>query len=145
MTTRTVCTYLCSFRFFLSYKGPRFLTLFRTSDTMHVSLLLSLSVKWYLYSRIQTHYLTIPKHCAVQNMWIKHYACGSDIMRLVCMTRMTKTNEHIPCVVVVVCSSLTSLSTNFQSYHDGVWLRQGAQSSLLLCSVTAVSCPRHVA
>ena len=29
-------------------------------------------------------------------------------------------NEHIPCVVVV-CSGLTSLSTNVQSYHDGVW------------------------
>ena len=30
-----------------------------------------------------------------------------------------------------VCSGLTSLSTIFQSYHDGVWLRQGAQCSLL--------------
>ena len=36
-------------------------------------------------------------------------------------------NEHITCVVVVVCSGLTSISTSFQSYHDGVWLRQGAQ------------------
>ena len=34
-------------------------------------------------------------------------------------------------VVVVVCSGFTSLSTIFQSYHDGVWLRQGAQCSLL--------------
>ena len=34
-------------------------------------------------------------------------------------------------VVVVVCSGLTSLSTFFQSYHDGVWLRQGAKCSLL--------------
>ena len=32
---------------------------------------------------------------------------------------------------VVVCLGLTSLSTIFQSYHDGVWLRQGAQCSLL--------------
>ena len=39
-------------------------------------------------------------------------------------------NEHILCFVVVVCSGLTSLSTIFQSYHDGVWLRQGAQCSL---------------
>ena len=31
---------------------------------------------------------------------------------------------------VVVCSGLTSLSTNFQSYHDDVWLQQGAQSML---------------
>ena len=34
-------------------------------------------------------------------------------------------------VVVVVCSGLTSLSTIFQSYQDGVWLRQEAQRSLL--------------
>ena len=27
-------------------------------------------------------------------------------------------------VVVVIVSGLTSLSTIFQSYHDGVWLRQ---------------------
>ena len=34
-------------------------------------------------------------------------------------------------VVVVVCSCLTSPSTIFQSYHDGVWFRHGAQCSLL--------------
>ena len=33
--------------------------------------------------------------------------------------------------VVVDCSGLTSISTIFQLYHDGVWLRQGAQCSLL--------------
>ena len=32
---------------------------------------------------------------------------------------------------VCVYSGLTSLSTIFQSYHDGVWLRQGAKCSLL--------------
>ena len=33
---------------------------------------------------------------------------------------------------VCVCElGLTLLSTIFQSYHDGVWLRQGAQCSLL--------------
>ena len=30
-------------------------------------------------------------------------------------------------VVVVVSDDLTSLSTIFQSYHDGVWLRQGRE------------------
>ena len=35
------------------------------------------------------------------------------------------------CVCESVYSGLTSLSTIFQSYHDGVWLRQGAQCSLL--------------
>ena len=34
-------------------------------------------------------------------------------------------------VVVVVCLGLTSLSTILQSYHEGVWLRQEAQCSLL--------------
>ena len=34
-------------------------------------------------------------------------------------------------IIVVVCSSLTSLSTIFQSYHDGVWLRQGVHWLLL--------------
>ena len=53
-------------------------------------------------------------------------------------------NAHIPCVIVVVCSGLASLSKKFQSYHDGVLLRQGAQSSLLLCCVTELSCPRHL-
>ena len=42
-------------------------------------------------------------------------------------------NEPIPCAVVEVCSGLTSLSTILQSYHNGVWLQQGAQCSLLLC------------
>ena len=32
---------------------------------------------------------------------------------------------------VCLYSGLTSLSTIFQSYHDGVWLRQGAKCSLL--------------
>ena len=41
--------------------------------------------------------------------------------------------------VVVVCSGLTSLSTIFLSYNDGVWLRQGVQ-----CCLTALSCPRHL-
>ena len=47
--------------------------------------------------------------------------------------------------VVVVSSALTSLSTIFQSYHDGGWLRQGAQCSLLSFCLTVVSCPRHLA
>ena len=34
-------------------------------------------------------------------------------------------------MTVVVCSGFTLLSTIFQSYHNGVWLRQGAQCSLL--------------
>ena len=42
------------------------------------------------------------------------------------------------CVCVCVYSGLTSLSTIFRSYHDGVWLRQGAQCSLLKCCLTEV-------
>ena len=40
-------------------------------------------------------------------------------------------NMNATTVCVCVNSGLTSLSTIFQSYHDGVWLRQGAQCSLL--------------
>ena len=36
------------------------------------------------------------------------------------------------------------LSTIFQSYHNGIWLQQGAQCSLLKCCLTEVSCPRHL-
>ena len=39
-------------------------------------------------------------------------------------------------VVVVVCSGLTSLSIIFQSYHDSLWLRQGAQCSLVYSAVS---------
>ena len=42
--------------------------------------------------------------------------------------------------VVVVCSGLRSLSTIFHSHYDGVWLRQGAQCSLLLWCISEVSC-----
>ena len=38
---------------------------------------------------------------------------------------------------------LTSLSTIFQSYRDGVWMWQGAQCSLLECCLTEISRPRH--
>ena len=39
--------------------------------------------------------------------------------------------NHLVHLYMCVNSGLTSLSTIFQSYHDGVWLRQGAQCSLL--------------
>ena len=38
---------------------------------------------------------------------------------------------------------LTSLSTIFQSYRDGVWMWQGAQCSLLECCLIEISRPRH--
>ena len=38
---------------------------------------------------------------------------------------------------------LTSLSTIFQSYRDGVWKWQGAQCSLLECCLTEISHHRH--
>ena len=37
-------------------------------------------------------------------------------------------NASLKCV----CSGLTPLSTVFQSYHDGVWLLQGAQCGLVV-------------
>ena len=38
---------------------------------------------------------------------------------------------------------LMSLSTIFQSYHNGVWMWQGAQCSLLERCLTGISRPRH--
>ena len=89
----------------------------------------------YVSAGIQTHYLAIPKHWAGQNV---DQTSVSGLYE-----ENDQYNAHIPCVIVV-CSGLTSLSKNFQSYHDDVWLRQGAQCSLLLCCVTELSCPRHL-
>ena len=48
--------------------------------------------------------------------YISSFSLGSKLEGLV---------RKIVVVVVVVVSGLKSLSTIFQSYHDGVWLRQG--------------------
>ena len=123
---------------FVTLSWPRFLILSRTSDAMQVILLVSLSVKWYIcLSRDSNPLSDDPEALS----WTKHV----DQTSASCLyNENDQYNEHIPCVVVVVCSGLTSLSTIFQPYHDGVWLRQGAQCSLLLCCVTEVSCPRHL-
>ena len=42
-----------------------------------------------------------------------------------CIIGIIKELIRVWCVCVY--SGLTSLSTIFQSHHDGVWLRQGAQ------------------
>ena len=54
--------------------------------------------------------------------------------------------RHLPTNLKFVCLfdlGLTSLSTIFQSYRDGVWMWQGAQCSLLECCLTEISSPRH--
>ena len=97
----------------------------------------SLSVKWYIcLSRDSNPLSQDPEALS----WTKHVD-QSFVAGL--FDENDQYNEHIPCVVVV-CSGLTSLSTIFQSYDNGVWLRQGNQCSLLLCCVTEVSCPRHL-
>ena len=102
---------------------------------------MSLSFKWYICLSRDSNPLS---HDPEALSWTKHAADQTSASRL--YDENDQHNEHIPCVVVVVvvCSGLTLLSTIFQSYHDGVWLRQGAQCSLLLCCVTEVSCPRHL-
>ena len=53
---------------------------------------------------------------------------------------------HETVLLVMFCLfdlGLTSLSTIFQSYRDGVWMWQGAQCSLLECCLTEILCPRH--
>lgn len=53
-------------------------------------------------------------------------------------------HQNLICACVCVYSGLLLLSTSFQSYRHGVWLRQGAQCSLLKCCLTEVSCRRHL-
>ena len=99
---------------------------------------MSLSVKWYIcLSRDSKALFHDPEALS----WTKHVDQTSASGLYV---ENDQYNEHIPCVVVVVCSDLTTFSTIFQSYHDGVWLRQEGKYSLLLCCVTEVSCPRHL-
>ena len=83
---------------------------------MQVSLLLSLSVKWYVCLRRDSNPLS---HNPEALSWTKHVD-QTSVSGL--YDDNDQYNEHIPCVDVVVCSDLTSLSTIFQSYHDGVWL-----------------------
>ena len=118
---------------FVTLSWPRFLTLSRTSDAMQVSLLVSLSLfnGVYVSAGIQTHYLTIPKHWAGQNMWIKPQ-------------RLRMTSIMSTSLELLLLFGFNVAFSNFYSYHDGVLLRQGAQCSLLLCCVTEVSCPRHL-
>ena len=55
---------------------------------------------------------------------------GKCLMRELSLFAILQVHNHKK-IVVVVCLGLTSLSTIFQSDHDRVWLRQGAQCSLL--------------
>ena len=123
---------------FVTLSCPRFLTLSRTSDAMKVSLLVSLSVKWYICLSRDSNRLS---HDPEALRGTKHVdqTSASGLY-----DENGQYNAHIPCVVVVVCSGLTSLSTMVQLYHDGVWLRQGPHCSLLLCCLTEVPCPRHL-
>ena len=114
---------------FVTLSWPQFLTLSRTSDAMQVSILVSLSVKWYICLSRDSNPLS---HDPEALSWTKHMGQTSSSGLY---DENEQYNEHIPCVIVVF-SGLTSLSTIFQSYHDGVWLRQGAQCSLLLCCDT---------
>ena len=98
---------------------------------------MSLSVKWYIRLTREENPLS---HDPEALSWTKHVdqTSASGLF-----DENDQYNAHIPCVVIV-CSGLTSLSTIFQSYHDDIWLRQGAQCSLLLCCVTEVSYSRHL-
>ena len=81
------------------------------------------SVKWYICLSRDSNPLS---HGPEALSWTKHVDQPSASGLY---DENDQCNERIPCVVVVVCSGSTSLSTIFQPYHDGVWLRQGAQYS----------------
>ena len=120
---------------FVTLSWPRFLYLVHLMQCKWAFLCLSLLSGIYVSAGIQTHYLTILKHWAGQNV--------DQTSAFGLYDENDQYNGKIPCVVVI-CSGLTLLSTIFQSHHDGVWLQQGAQCSLLLCCATEVSCPRHL-
>ena len=105
---------------FVSLSWPRFLTLSRTSDAMQVSLLVSLSVKWYICLSRDSNPLSHDPEALSRTKHVDQISASG------LYDENGQYNERILCVVVV-CSGLMSLSTIFQSYHDGVWLRQGAQ------------------
>ena len=75
---------------------------------------MSLSVKWYniCLRRDSNPLFHDPKALS----WTKHVDQNSASGLY---DENDQYNEHIPSVVV--CSDLTSLSTIFRSYHDGVW------------------------
>ena len=98
---------------FVTLSWPRFLTLSRTSDAMQVSFLVSLSVKWFICLGRDSNPLF---HDPEALSWTKHV----DQISAFGLYDKNDQYVHIPCVVVVVYSGLTSLSTMFQSYSDGV-------------------------
>ena len=77
----------------------------------------SVSVKWYICLSRDSNPLS---HDPEALSWTKHVD-QTSVSGL--YDENDQYNEHIPCVVVVVCSGLTSLSTIFQPYRDSVWLR----------------------
>ena len=92
---------------------------------MQVSILVSLSVKWYICLSRDSNQLSHDPAALSLTIHVDQTSASS------LYNENDQYNEYIPCVVVI-CSGLMSLSTIFQSYHDGVWLRQAAQCSLLL-------------
>ena len=88
----------------------------------------------------------LPRLLKRPHLTLAHWTQVSDRCGLLVLYSISQNVMTYKCVCMCVCvySGLTSLSTIFQSYHDGVWLRQGAQCSLLLCCLTEVSCPRHL-
>ena len=79
---------------------------------MQVSLLESLSVKWYICLSRDSNPLS---HDPEVLSWTKHVDQTSSSGLY---DENDQYNEHISCVVI--SSGLTSLSTIFQSYYDGV-------------------------
>ena len=100
---------------FVTLSWSRFLTISRTSDAKQVSRRVSLSVKWYniCLSR-DSNPLSHDPEALTGTKHVDQTSASS------LYDENDQYNEHIPCLVVVACSGLTSPSTIFQSCHDGV-------------------------
>ena len=77
---------------------------------------MSLSVKWYICLSRDSNPLSHDPKALSRTKHVDQTSSSG------LFDENEQYNEHIPCVVVFVCSGLTSLSTILQSYHEGVWL-----------------------
>ena len=119
---------------FVTLSWPQFLclSLTCTSDGMQVNLLESLSGKWYICLSRDSNPLS---HDPEALSWTKHVNQTSSSGLY---DENYQYNEHIPCVVVVICFGFNVAFNTFSVISRRCLVATG--NSML----TEVSCPRHL-